>query len=196
MDECLSGSVLWKSSLLAELTVDRNNAPVESNKSLQDGSSKTNPTTSPSVSSPLTPGTLASACHGSHEEGAHSHSDNEVRAAYTASPSSPAPTEHSEQSTAIGFHNEGLTSQHVVVTNTRSNEEVIRVGLISSIEAIVRYLVKDLASNATSVYTTVRARVRSLPSATTTSHITTPSIVTSRPSFPGRTTQEAWRFSK
>ena len=195
MDEYPSRNVLGNSNVLAVLVVNKNNASVESNESLRNGASEASSATSPSFLSSLTPRALATICHRSHGRPAHSRSENAMHASNSGCLPSPVLYERVDQSTEFGLHAEELSSPPLVSTTT-SDEEGTRAGLISSIEVVVGYLVKDLVGNTVSIYTTVKARVRSSPSGTTDSHISTPSIFTSRPSFPGRTTQEVWRFSK
>jgi len=191
MDGHPSKDVLWKSNLLAEPDLDRNNESIGSIESLQDQYSLIGPKMKSSLSSPLlTLGSLASVCDGSYMKDAHSHFET---ATHTVSPLS---TKRDELIAGLDPHNEAFGDQHMLASLTRTDNEARRAGLICTIEAIVKYLIKDLVGNAASIYVTIKARVRSQVDGITVSNESAPSIVTSRPSFPGPTIQKAWRFSK
>lgn len=190
MDGCSTRDVPFKLSLLADLGGEGNGS-VRSTESLQDEYSGISPETRSCFSSPLpTLGSLGSAYDGGDREGAHNHFENATHAV------SPLSTKRNEPIAAPNPRNEGPGGQCLLASLTRSDEEARRAGLICTIETIVRYLAKDLDGNAASIYVTVKARVRSQEDDIMTSHEPAPFMVSSRPSFPGRTTQEAWRLSK
>lgn len=187
MDGCSTRDVPFKLSLLADLGGEGNGS-VRSTESLQNVYSGISPETGSCFSSPLPAlRSVGSAYDGSDREGAHDHFEN---ATHAVSPLSNEPI------AALNPQNEGPGGQRLLALLTRSDEEARRAGLICTIETIVRYLVKDLDGNSASIYLTVKARVRSQEDDRMTFHEPAPFMVSSRPSFPGRTTQEAWRFSK